>query len=242
MPGEEKDNRWERCAEVFWWNMRNATYDELAAQQTRESIMKSMEFFADELQRLASTDRQVAVAGSFKDAVHEVAQVPLTAAELQPLAEWLKDNSDQFEQLAGTPEQKQLVASFRGFIAEVSGPAVKDVFQKPLVGALIEDIKSEMADGHSNGIPLAWLSDEDRREYLTTAIDWTGYIDRGLDLEPDAAAHIERIIDNAIGGKPCEQGLGRTDPPALRLEDLLNHRSDQPAKAPEKAKDRGIER
>jgi hypothetical protein len=222
--------------------MRNAKYDDLVAHQTSESIVIRMESFGDEFERLASTAKQGAVAARFKDAVHEVAEVPLTAAELQPLGEWLKGYGEQFEQLARTPEQEKLVASFRGFIAEIAGLAVKDIFQKPLVGGLIEEIKSAMADGHSNGIPLAWLSDEDRREFLGMAIDWTDYIDRGLDLEPDTAAHIERIIDNAIAGKPSEQWIGRTDPPALTLEDLRNHRADQPAKAPERAKDRDIER
>jgi len=64
------------------------------------------------------------------------------------------------------------------------------------------------------------------------------------DLDPegwDAAAHIGRIIDNAIARKPCEQWMGRTDLPALTLEDLLKQGSDQLAQSPEKVKDRDIE-
>jgi hypothetical protein len=222
--------------------MRKATRDDLAAHQTRESIMTRLESFGDEFGRLASTAKQGAQAERFSNAAHEVAQVPLTAAELQPLAEWLKGNGDQFEEQATTPEQKKLVAAFRGFIAEVNGPAVRDAFQRPLVNALVEDIKSAMADGHSNGIPLAWLSGEDKKEFLAVVIDWTDYINRGLDLEPDTAAHIDRIIDNAVAGKPCEQWMGRAGPPTLKLEDLRNHRSDQSAKAPEKENHRDIER
>jgi hypothetical protein len=242
MPAKKKDNGLEEHAEMCRWNMKNSKYDDLVAHQTSQSIVMRMEFFGDEFQRLASTAKQGAVAERFKDAVHEVVEVPLTAAELQPLAEWLKDYGDQFEQQARTPEQKMWVASFRGFITEITGPAVKDIFQKPLVNELIEEIESEMAYGHSNGIPLAWLSGEDKREFLGVTIGWTSYIDRGLALEPDTAAHIERIIDNAIAGKPSEQWIGRTDLPTLGLEDLLNYRSSQPAKAPEKANDRGIER
>jgi hypothetical protein len=223
--------------------MRNANHDDLVAHQARESIVIRMESFGDELERLASTAEQGAVAEGFRSAVQEVVQAgPLTAAELEPLGEWLKGYGDQFEQLARTAEQKQLAAAFREFAAEITSPPVKDVFQKPLVNELIGEIMSSLADGHSNGIPLAWLSDEDKREFLLVMIDWTDYINRGLDLESDTAAHIDRIIDNAIAGKSCDQWMGRTNPLALGMEDLLNHRSDQPAKAPEKEKHRDIER
>jgi hypothetical protein len=223
--------------------MRNARYDDLVAQQTRESIATRMESFADEFQRVARTAKQGALAESFSLSVHGVvARNPLTAADLEPLAQWLSSNGDQFEQLARTTEQKELVASFRGFIAEITGPAVKDALQSPLVNALVDEIKSGLAEGHTNGIPIAWLSDADKKEFLSIAIDWTDYINRGLDLRRDTAAHIDCIIDNAIAEKPCEQWMGRADPVAERFEELLNRPSDQAATAMEKEKQRGIER
>src|SRR5207248_5186362 len=45
-------------------------------------------------------------------------------------------------------------AAFREFTREVSSPAVKEIFQRPLVNELVEDIKAWMA-GSSNGVPFA---------------------------------------------------------------------------------------
>jgi hypothetical protein len=245
--------------------MKNAKHHDLAAQQTRESIAIRMESFGDEFVRLAHTAGQGALAARFSDAVGEIVSLPLTAADLQPLGEWLKGYGAEFEQAARTAGQKQLAASFMEFSAEVSGPEVREVFQRPLVNALIEEITSALADGHSNGVPVAWLSDADRKEYLGVVIDWTDYIDRGLDLERDTAGHIERIVDNAIAGKPCEQWMGRCDPldlaapcmemradeAAVRREDAhcdgmeaLKRFRDEIGSAPaaEKARDNGIER
>jgi len=223
--------------------MKKSALDDLAAQQTRESIAIRMEAFADEFERLASTAKQVALAESFSLSVHGiVARNPLTAADLEPLGKWLSGNGDQFEQMAKSPEQKQLAASFRGFIAEIGSQAVKDVLQRPLVNRLVADIQWELAEGASNGIPFAWLSHEDKKAYLVAAIDWTDCLDRGLELEPDTAARIDRITENAIAGKPCKEWMGRTDSLAERFRGLLNLPPDQPARTPEKEKDRGIER
>ncbi len=222
--------------------MRNRSLADLLTHQTRESLAIRMESFADAFERLASTANQFAQADSYGQAVHKVAKVPLTAAELPSLAAWLKSNCDKFEQTATTTEQKEQVAAFKEFIAEVSGPAVSDAFQRPLVNALVEDIQSALADGHRNGFPLAWLSDEDKRDYLATVIDWTDYINRGLDLGPDTAAHIDRIIDNAVSGKPAENWMGRTDQAADKFEEMLNRQPDQPANVQGKGKHRDLER
>lgn len=221
--------------------MRNAKHDDLVAQQTREYIAIRMESFAVEFKRLASTANLGALAERFSNAVHDVVSVPLTAADVQPLGEWLKGYGEQFEQLASTADQKELVASFKGFSADVTGPAIKELFQRPLVNELVEEMKSALADGHSNGIPIAWLSDADRKEYLGVVIDWTDYINRGLELEPDTAAHIERIIENAVARKPCKELIGLADL-AQGFDDRLSRQSAQPAIAPEKDKDRGIDR
>jgi hypothetical protein len=221
--------------------MRDATRDDLVAHQARESIMIRMESFGDEFERVARTVEQGVMAERFKNDVHDFAKGgPVTAADLGQLGEWLKEYSDQFVQLAGTAEQKKLAASFKEFVAEVASPETKEVFQRPLVNGLIEEITSALANGHSNGIPVAWLSDEDKRESLEIIIDWTDYINRGLDLERDMAGHIERIIDNAIAGKPSEQWMGRSDPLAERFGEMLNCPADETAKAPEKAKDRDM--
>jgi len=125
--------------------MRNAKHDDLVAQQTRESIAIRMQSFGDEFERLASTATQSALATRFNDSAQEVVRVPLTAAELQPLGEWLNGNRVQFEMVAKTTDQKQLVASFKEFIAEIDSTAVKAVFQRPLVNELVEEI--ELATG-----------------------------------------------------------------------------------------------
>jgi hypothetical protein len=220
--------------------MRNAKRDELAAQQTQESIAIRMESFGDEFDRLASTAGQGALAARFKDGVHDVVSVPLTAADLQPIGEWLKGYGEQFELLAKTADQKKLAASFLEFVAEISSPEVKEVFQRPLVNELVEEITSALADGHSNGIPLAWLSDADKVEYLEMVIDWTDYINRGLDLKEDMAEHIRGIVDNAIAGKPCEQWVGQAGP--LDLAALFNEmRADEAAAKREDAHCDGME-
>src|SRR6266568_1860323 len=99
-------------------NMQKQKLDDLFAHQTRESIKIRLESFSDEFERLARTAKQGVLAERFKVVVHdkEVATVPLIAADLEPLADWMKGYGDGFEDLARTPEQKKLAASFREFI------------------------------------------------------------------------------------------------------------------------------
>jgi hypothetical protein len=223
--------------------MKNENHDELVAQQTRESIATRMEAFADEFLRLARLPRQAAVAESFSHSVHGiVARHPLTAADLEPLGKWLSGNADQFEQLAKTSEQKELAAAFRGFIREITSREVKDAFQRPLVNELVLDVEWEMAEGADNGVPFAHLSREDKKAYLAVAIDWSDYLDRGLGLEADRAAHIDRIIENVIAGKPREEWMGRNESLREKLAGMLDVRSDRVAKAAERQNDRGSER
>jgi hypothetical protein len=223
--------------------MRNAQHDNLVAHQTRESIMTRMESFGDAFERAATTAQQDVIAERYKDDVHDFAESgPVTAADLEQLGKWLKHYGDQFAQLVTTPEQKMLAVSFEEFVADVASPEIKEALHRPLVNELVEEITSVMANGRSNGIPFASLSRAEQTEFLEMIIDWTDYINRGLDLEPDAAEHIRCITDNALSGKPCEQWMGRTDPLALSLDDLRHHRSDQAAKTPEKTTDRDIER
>jgi len=227
--------------------MKKSLYDELAAHQTGESIKSRMESFGDEFERLARTEEQVILAERFKSATHasDIATVPLIAADLEPLADWMKGYGNGFEKLARTTEQKKLVASFKEFIHEVASPAVKDVFQRPLVNELVEEIFGAMAERSSNGVPFARLSQEGKEEFLSVIIDWTDYINRGLIVsigDEKTYEGIHHIVENAIAGKPSEQWLGRTNPLALTLEDLLNHRIDQSTKSPKKDKHWDIER
>jgi hypothetical protein len=206
-------------------NMGNAKLDDLFAHQTGESIMIRLESFADEFERVERTAKQGVLAESFKNAVHDIAKDgPLSAAHLEQLGDWLNGYVDGFERLASTSEQKELVASFSEFAKEITGPAVKDVFQKALVNELADEITMAMAEGSSNGVPFARLSREGKEEFLSDAIDWTDYIDRGLEVSigdettyEDIAGidqtryeGIACIIDNAIAGKPSEQWMART--------------------------------
>jgi hypothetical protein len=221
--------------------MAKSTRDDLAAHLTRESIATRMEAFADEFVRLARTAEQRELAERFSHAVDLVTDHPLGAAEIGQLGEWLSDTCDHAEQVAMTREQKELVASFRTFVGEVTSCEVKDVFQRPLVNQLLDVMEWEMEEGHVNGIPLAHLSPEDRKGYMAGAIDWIDYLDRGLELEADRAAHIGRIIDNAISGKPRWQRMGPSEPPALGLGELRNHASDRMAVTPEMENDLDME-
>jgi hypothetical protein len=225
--------------------MKNPTLDDLSAQQARESIMIRLEAFADEFERVAATAKQRHLAGRFTAAVSEIPKGgPLTAAGLEPLGEWLKGYGDGFEELARTSEQKELATSFRKFVAqEVTNPEVNEVFQRPLRKELIDEISTAMAHGVNNGVPFAGLSKEGKKEFLSVVIDWTDYINRGLEVgRKKTCVGIARIVDNAIAGKPSEEWMGRPAPLAESYEKVLNRQAHQIAKTPEKGKDRGIER
>jgi hypothetical protein len=126
----------------------------------------------------------------------------------------MKGYCDGFEKLARTPEQKTLAASFREFIYEVTSPAVKDAFQRPLVNGLVEEIKEAMAHGSTNGVPFARLSQEGKEEFLSFIIDWTDYLNRGLEVgigDEKTCESIQCIIENAIAGKPSEHWIGQPE-------------------------------
>jgi hypothetical protein len=207
--------------------MKKSSYDELAAHQTRESIKIRLESFSDEFERLARTAKQGVLAERFKVVVHDkdTSTVPMIAADLEPLADWMKGYADGFEELARTPEQKKLAASFREFIHEVTSPAVKDAFQRPLVNELVEEIKGAMADGSSNGVPFARLSQEGKEEFLSVVIDWTDYINRGLIVcigDEKTYEGIHRIIENAIAGKPSKHWMCQPEPLTKSGEAMSN--------------------
>lgn len=185
--------------------------DELLFHETRRSIMNRLKSFAGEFERLAETAKQGVQAERFKVAVQDIANdYPLTAADFSRhinFPGWLRREARRFEQLATTPAQKAMAASFREFAKDVSSPAVKDAFQRPLVNHLVEDIKAWMA-GSSDGVPFAQLSHEGKRELLGVGIDWTDYINRGLAIETkETWMGIGAIIDNAIAGKPSDQWI-----------------------------------
>jgi len=141
--------------------MGNPNLDELFAHQTGESIMIRLESFSDEFQRVARTDEQGVLAERFKNAVHDIAKGgPLTAADLKWLGKWIKGYIDGFEQLARTSEQRELASSFREFAKEITGTAVREILQKPLVNELVDEIKAAMTIGVTDGVPFARLSKE----------------------------------------------------------------------------------
>jgi len=212
--------------------MKNPSLDELTAYQTHKSIIVRMEAFGDEFERVARTAKQGVLAERFKVAVSEIVSDRLLTVDfLEGMGEWLEDCGDGLEEVARTPEQKQLVASFREFIAEVKSPQVKEVFQRPLRNRLVEEIKAAMVEGSSNGVSYAELPQEGQKDFLAVAIDWTDYINRGLEIDGEKTAlGIQRIIDNAIAGKPSEQWFGRTGPLAESYEDVLNRHANQMAK------------
>lgn len=205
--------------------MKKPSYDELAAHQTRESIVIRMQSFKDEFERLARTAREVSLVDQFKGAIHaeDIATVPWIAADLEPLAEWMKGYGDGFEELAQTPEQKNLAGSFRKFIDEITSPEVRDVFQRPLLNELVEEIKGAMANGSSNGVPFGRLLKEGKEEFLSVVIDWTDYINRGLIVcvgDEKTCESIHRIIENAIAGKPSERWIGQSPPLTRGVEKM----------------------
>jgi hypothetical protein len=159
----------------------------------------------------------------------------------------------RLEKLARTPEEKELVASFREFIDEMTSPAVRDAFQRPLMNGLVEEIKGVMAEGLSNGVPFARLSQAEKEEFLSIAIDWTDYVNRGLIV---GSAHentydgIQRIVEHAVAGKPSEQWIGQPDPlakgdagktPEQRLEKIEAMLRDASQRAGQE-QDRGMDR
>jgi hypothetical protein len=185
--------------------------DQELFEQTRDSIMTRLVSFAQEFERLAETALQGIQAERFKVAVRDLIEgEPLTAADFSLVtnfAGWLQGHGDRFAELATTPAQQALAASFREFTREVGGPAVREAFQRPLLNELVEDIQAWM-QGSSHGVPFASLSPEGKRELLGVGIDWTDYIDRGLTFETaETWRGIEAIIDNAIAGKPADQWL-----------------------------------
>ena len=197
--------------------MKKSPTDDVSAQEMRNSVVIRLKAFSDEFERLARTARQGILAGRFGYAVNdeEIAPVPLIAADLEPLAEWMKGYGDGFAKLARTPQEKKLVASFREFIDELTSPAIIDAFQRPLVNGLVAEMKSVMARGSSEGVPFASLTQEGKQAFLSSVIDWTEYIDRGLIVgsgDEHSGDGIQRIIDNAIAGKPSEQWMGQPDP------------------------------
>src|SRR5262249_38454937 len=133
-------------------------------RETRDWIMARLVSFALEFESLAETARQGVLAERFKVAVQSFAKGrPGTAADLSPdnfnFPDWLKGDADRFEKVATTPAQKELAGLLREFAREVGSPAVKEIFQRPLVNALVEDIKAWMG-GKSNGVPFDQLSPE----------------------------------------------------------------------------------
>jgi hypothetical protein len=192
--------------------------DKWLFHHTRKWIMARMKWFAQEFERRAETAKQGVQAERFKVAVQDIAEGdPPTAADFGRAPNfpgWLKRHAGRFEELATTPPQKELAASFRQFAREVGSPAVKEIFQKPLVNELVQDIKAWMG-GSSNGVPFAKLSHEGKREYLGVGIDWTDYINRGLAIETkETWRGIDAIIDNVIAGKPTDQWVDGTGPKA----------------------------
>jgi hypothetical protein len=185
--------------------------DERLMQQARESITTRLESFGQEFDRLAETAGQGVQAERFRMAVRHLAESgPLTAADFSGPTDfpgWLKMHGDRFEELATTPAQKELVASFREFTREAGSEAVKETFQRPLVNELVEDIKAWM-QGSSNGVPFDSLPPEGKKELLSLGIDWTDYINRGLAVETgETWMGIDVIIDNAVAGKSAEQWM-----------------------------------
>jgi hypothetical protein len=250
----------------FEEDITKSPYDALLAHQTGESILIRLEAFGDEFERLAKTAKQGVLAERFNVAVSDFAKGgPVTAADLEPLGKWLKGQGERFEALARTPEQEKLAASLREFISEINSAAVKEAFQTPMANELVEEIKEAMAEGSSGGVPFARLSQEGKQEFLSYVIDWTDFINRGLEVsigDEKTYQGIGRIIDNAIAGKPCEQWLGGTEPAAKHIEassngqqrlkklttaDLKEASQGLPKEktqspAAERRKDRGIER
>ncbi len=190
-------------------------HDARLFQQTRQALTTRLQWFAGEFGRLAKTAGQGVQAERFRVAVNEMAEVnPLRATDLEPLQGWLKRQSDSFGLLATTPAQIELAASFRMFAAEATSPAVRAVFQKHYVNELVKEIEDWMG-GKSNGVPFASLSLEDKRGMLEMAVDWTHYINCGLEFGDGATSEdIRRIVDNAIAGKPSGQWVVGADPAA----------------------------
>jgi hypothetical protein len=185
--------------------------DELLLHQTREWIVGGLEAFADELERLAKTPKQGVQADRFQAAVQDLAAGgPLTAADFSGHTNfpgWLQCHAARFQELATTAPQQSLATSFRDFARQMSSPEMQDIFQRPLVNELVEDLQAWM-QGSSNGVPFASLSREGKRELLGVGIDWTDYLNRGLAVETkETSRGIAAIIDNAIAGKPSDQWL-----------------------------------
>src|SRR5262249_23010959 len=105
----------------------------------------------------------------------------------------------------------------------------------PLVNALVEDIKAWMG-GKSNGVPFDQLSPEGKWELLGIGVDWTDYINRGLDVGRDTAGNIGRIIENAIAGKPTDQWMVEVTSHQQKLAEASRRPS--PAQGKERGPDR----
>ncbi len=194
--------------------------DKRLMQRAQAIIMMRLEWFAQEFECLAETAKQGLQADHFKAAVEDIAEGgPLTAADFSRHTNfpgWLKGHADRFDELATTQPQKALAASFRDFSRAAASAAVKDIFRRPLVNELVEDIKTWM-EGSSNGVPFASLSPEEKREHLGVGVDWTDYINRGLAVgTKETWMGIEAIIDNAIAGKPSEQWMAGAEGQAAR--------------------------
>jgi hypothetical protein len=195
---------------------------------------------------VARTAEQGVLAERFNNAVHEIAKLgPLIAPDLEPIGDWIKVYVDGFEQLASTAEQKELASSFGEFAREITGPAYREAFQRPLVNELIDDMKMAMADGSSNGVPFAQLSREQKLEFLSLIIDWMDYINRGLIVsigDENTCDGIGRIINRAIAGKPSEKWMGLADSLGELFGAIPNRESNQKVKSADKEKDLGLER
>lgn len=222
--------------------------EETAREHTNalgESIRNRLVSFGESLQHVARAADQRDFAEQFHVAVRDFAKgEPVNAADLEPLGDWLKEQGERFEALARTQQQKELAASLREFINEITSPAVYDAFQRPLVNELVNDIKMAMTEGSSNDVPFAQMSKEGKEEFLSFAIDWTDYINRGLSVGikgEETYKGIDRIIQNAIAGRPSEQWMEPPKPAGERYEEMLNRHAGKATKATEREADRGRE-
>lgn len=221
--------------------MRKAKRDTPAADRLSDAITARMQSYADAFTRAARRGKERMLAEMFDSAVQSAITTPLTAADLEPIAEGLARYANRFGQLARTEEQQEQLASFRAFIAEVASAKTKAAFQKLLVDSLIKEIKAAMAHGVMCGIPFAGLPHAEKKVLLEVMIDWPDYIQRGLELQGDTGEHIERILENAIAGMPAVQWMTLPEPPGEGCAKRLS-RQRQRASTAAKRKQRNIEK